>query len=203
MARNYIKKTIKKTGFLSPNWLPAFIEQWNTKKSMKANTEFEIGWCKKQQENLLNVELNRKQSWKKYQQCLIEAVDNAGRNVRYECLLKFCEQALIKGFCTDEKSLSFVGKTTVPMHRKLIQKVGWVKWRNGRERWCFERGLLIQDGTPQTENSFYSSKKAAPNANSTRQTSRTSIFWTSETSTEKQRELRLANHWHKEIQQRN
>ena len=49
-----------------------------------------------------------------YQQQLVEAVDNAERKVRVECLVKWCEEAITKAFGKHEELYSFADKTTDP-----------------------------------------------------------------------------------------
>ena len=51
---------------------------------------------------------------KKYQQQLMEAVNNAERKVRAERLVKSCEEAMTKAFGKHEQLYSFADKTTDP-----------------------------------------------------------------------------------------
>ena len=44
----------------------------------------------------------------------MEAVDNAGKNVRVERLVKSCERAMTKSFSKDEQLYSLADKTTGP-----------------------------------------------------------------------------------------
>ena len=44
----------------------------------------------------------------------MEAVDNAGKNVKIERLVNSCERAMTKSFSQDEQLYSFADKTTDP-----------------------------------------------------------------------------------------
>ena len=97
----------------------------------------------------------------------MEAVDNAGKNVRVERLVKSCERAMTKSFSKDDQLYSFANKTTDPEALK-----SWPSDVTLDNDKVFKKAREYIDGLPKTHKTSQSSVKTDQKAKSASQTSK-------------------------------
>ena len=134
----------------------------------------------------------------KTQRDVTEAVNNAERRVRVERLVTHCEEAMNKAFAKNEQPLELANKTSDP----ATVKTDLEKWLNDT---TVQNDEIVRsareyiDQCPNAERSSQSSAKTSKKVKS----SKASSSKVSKSSSQRQRELVIAQHKREEIERQN
>ena len=111
---------------------------------------------------------------RRYQQQLMEAVDNAERKVRVERLVKSCEEAMNKTMGKHEQLYSFADKTTDPDALKFDLKE-WLRDVIVENEESLKKARLYVVGFTETEGTSQYFRETAPKTRSVSQISKSSL----------------------------
>ena len=134
----------------------------------------------------------------KTQRDVTEAVNNAERRLRVERLVTHCEEALTKAFAKNEQLLEVAKKTSDPASvRADLEK--WLNDTTIQNDEILRSAREYIDQCPNVERSSQSSAKTSKKVKS----SEASISKVSKSSSQRQRELLIAQHKREEIERQN
>ena len=134
----------------------------------------------------------------KIQREVTEAVSNAERRVRIERLVTYCEEAMTKAFSKNEQLLELAKKTSDPTSVKAdLEK--WLNDTTVRNDEILRSAREYIDQCPNVERVSQSSDKTSKKVKS----SRASSSKVSKSSSQRQRELLIAQHKREEVERQN
>ena len=134
----------------------------------------------------------------KIQREVTEAVNNAERRVRIERLVTYCEEAMTKAFSKNEQLLELAKKTSDPASVKAdLEK--WLNDTTVQNDEILRSAREYIDQCPNVERSSQSSARTSKKVKS----SKASSSKVSKSSSQRQRELLIAQHKREEVERQN